>query len=63
MAVLVRTGLVTTEQTVDVEVEIDLDLKGEVADAIPSADTTTLYRVTGLGLDVLESVQEADQGT
>jgi hypothetical protein len=59
MAVLTRTGLVAAQAEIDVEVEVDLDAEGGVAETSPSASTRMVYRVTGLGLEVLDALEVA----
>jgi len=61
MAVLIRNGLVATEQDVDVEVEVELDIELAEANASPSTAAETRYRVTGLGLELLDDISEAGQ--
>lgn len=59
MAVLVRNGLVATEQDVEVEVDVELDIDNAEASASPSTVAETMYRVTGLGLELLEDLSDA----
>ncbi len=49
MAVLVRNGLVATEQDVEVDVDVELDIDNAEASSSPSTVAETMYRVTGLG--------------
>lgn len=60
MAVLVRNGLVATEQDVAVDVDVELDIDNAEASASPSTVAETMYRVTGLGLELLEDLSEAE---
>lgn len=59
MAILIRNGLVTSEQDVSVEIEIELDTKHDSAEGIPSTTIETVYRTTGLGVDVLADLVAA----
>lgn len=56
MAVLVRNGLVAVEQEVEVELEIELDSEEQTADGTPSATSRPVYRMTGLGREILDEL-------
>jgi hypothetical protein len=58
MAVLLRSGLVSSEQQADLEVEIDLNIGDAYAEASPTADMLTMYRVTALGREVLTELRD-----
>jgi hypothetical protein len=56
MAILVRNGLVILDQDVDVEIDIELDADAKAAEGSPSATSTTTYRLSALGVDVLDDL-------
>lgn len=58
MATLTRHGLVEAVTDVEVEVDIHLDISDEIADASPSSSTTTGYRLTELGTEVLNVLED-----
>jgi hypothetical protein len=56
MAVLIASGLVSTEQEVDVTVDIEIDTDDQTAEGNPSATSNTLYSVTPLGIELLDEL-------
>lgn len=58
MALLIRHGLVAHDTHVEVQMEIDLSVGDNSAFAEPDTDVVSTYKVTALGIEILEAIGE-----
>ncbi|MCE9622310.1 MAG: hypothetical protein K8R99_08205 [Actinomycetia bacterium] len=62
MAVLIRSGLVVGKLSVEVDLDVSIDLQDGSMDGSPEVRSEMMYRVTPLGLEVLELIGEQELG-